>query len=380
MEDEQFDRLQNRLRAYGETDRPVEGERLVREALLSHPDDTDLLGWLAIMLGMQDRWTEGLDVLDDALAMAPDDDRLHWIRSTLLFETGDCAGAVATIDRAVELDPEDVGNLQKQAALLAAEHRFDEAEAVARRALERDPANAELLAVVGVCARQRGDIDAAVEALAESLRHDPGQADVWKLLGLMQLLRGRARPSIEALRNAVGVDPSMNLASYLAWPITNTAWRPRWLLPLAAALTLLGGLDGGWGTACRVAAGAVIAGALADAARWPFLGGSTSWRALRVSSRWQWLSFVGGSALLLGISALLAIALFTGATAAAWWAVPAVAALWAIGTLEMSMGPDEDYDLPLATRLRENLAYWIGADIAIARRAVKIASRKRPSM
>lgn len=376
MDSDEFDQLQNRLTAYYETEHYEEGERLARRALIDHPDDPDILGWVASFVGVQERLTEAGEFIDRALRLRPDDDRLLWIKSGLAYRGDDPEQAMAASRAALELEPEDVDNLVKQAGLLIMADQIDDSRALLRRALALDPDNPEPHRMLAAGHLRDHDWAAAEDAFGEALRVDPDDGESWHGLGVARMTRNKVRASQTAFTAALGCDPNGNAAYYLAWPISHAHYRSRWLQPLIVLLLVCVPITGPVGPLLRVTAAALLLGSIVDAVLWLFLGGTLSWRALLARTRGQKTVTVLCFAALITSLAMLGVAVETGSTTLAWRALIPVAALWVLNLVDTALGPDdEETRTGIVARTLSSVEYTIGLDLKGLRRRVRTLSR-----
>lgn len=365
--------LENQLLAYVDAGFPQRAEKLVRDALLTAPEEPGLLGWLALTLQQQDRYDEALEVINAAVAVAPEDDRLHRIRSRVLMLRGDAGEAIDAAAETVRLGPENVRNLKTQANILAIEGRYADAVDIAERALATAPEDHELHAIVAVCQRHLRDLTAADQAFAEALRLQPHDAELWKEYSQLQLMRGRVTRFHEAVASAARADPETDVSALLCWPICLTFYRSRWVLALAAVLALSATVVG------RVAAGVLATGVLADALRWPLRGGALGRRGFRLSSRAHRWTVAAGMATLALAVALLLVSATTGSPRVGVGAAAAVLVLWllcALDNVTESLGAQDSERGPVR-RLWASLAGIVTDDLTGLRQRV---ARRVPTL
>lgn len=379
MDSADFDRLQNRMTAYYETEHYGEGELLARRALIDHPDDPDVLSWLASFLGAQERVAEANEFIDRALRLRPDDDRLLWIKSSLEFLDGDHRQALAASRAALELEPDDVDNLLKQAGLLILDGQETEGRALLYRALALEPDNVEVHRVLAACHLRGHDWEAAEDAFGAALRINADDGESWHGLGVARMVQNKVRASQTAFTAAMGCDPNGNSVYYLAWPVSHAYYRSRWIQPLIVLLLLcVPYAVPVVGSLLRVSAAALLIGAIADAVLWLFLGGALAWRALLYRrTRGQQTVIAGCFAALITTFVLLGIAVNTGSTRPALWALAPIAALWILNLIDSALEPDEDEaGSGIAARLLESVGNTIGFDLKALRKRARSLSRR----
>lgn len=364
MDSEEFDRLQNRLLAHFETEHYTDGELLARRALIDHPNDPDVLGWLAAFVGAQERVTEANEFIDRALRLRPEDDRLLWIKSGLEFRGDNHAEALAASRAALELEPDDVDNLIKQAGLLILHGQHDEGAALLHRVLALEPDNLEAHKILAASRFDERDWAGAEAAFGEALRIDGDDGDSWHLLGVARMIRNKVKASQTAFTAALGCNPGGNSAYYLAWPISHAHYRSRWLQPLIVGLLLLVPYPGPVaGPLLRVAAAALLLGAIIDVVWWLAVGGGLAWRALRARTAGQKIVTALCFATLAAVFTMLGIAVETGSPRLLLWTLAPIGALWILNLLDLALEPEDERSGNVLKRMFVNVKHTIGFDL-----------------
>lgn len=350
MDAGEYTLLHDRLAAYADVGRLAEAEQLARQALTAHPQDPDLLGWLASLLNDLERHDEALPVADAALRLRPEDLRLYLIKKDALAGLDRYEEALAIMDTVMAWAPGDVDNIIDHASMLVLAGRREDGAAALRRAVAEHPDSAELHASLGAAEQTLLNLDAAERGFTAALRLDPGNGDNWRMLGLLHMAGNKVPQSLEAYGNAARCDPSLNVAFDLSWPIRYALYRSRWIQVLAVVLLALAPADGAWGLVLRCGAGLLAAGSAVDAAWWLVRGGRISWRAIALCPAVQ-LAVTGSSALLLtGVLAGIGLfAGFGGGLSALWILVPIVL-LWILTVADEAFDPNDGEELGYGTR------------------------------
>ncbi len=214
-------------------------ERICRQALNSHPRDSNLLVLLGASLIRQRKPEEAEHTLSRAVRLYSSFSRAHEGLAEALIMQGRLQEALASLELAEELEPGSASIRMKKAKVLIGmgkdgeatrefeesfkltPHREDlvrglglqrmgnviEAEKIYRDVLLRDPSNVDalrLLAGVAMRAKQWGDAEALLE---RALEIAPDYHQGWNDLGLARQEQDKTDAAIEAFRRVIQLEP-----------------------------------------------------------------------------------------------------------------------------------------------------------------------------
>lgn len=188
--------------------RAVEAERLLRDALASTPDSTELLVELGRALNQQDRYDDSVTVVRRALGRQPDHLDALMVLSASAAGQGDNATSLRAVTTARQLAP-GLPAVHRQEGLVFL--RLDQpapALAALGKARRLDPDDARTVAAIGSAHYALRQFPEAEKAVADALQLDASNIEAHRLRGLLELRRGGGRDAVETHRTTLRLDPS----------------------------------------------------------------------------------------------------------------------------------------------------------------------------
>jgi tetratricopeptide (TPR) repeat protein len=202
-------------------------EMLLRESLLTLPDDADALALLgriqaaageagttvtfsqaAYMYLERGRARDALRTLDLLGGAVDDYAEPNGLRAEALRLDGQFEAAVAEYDRALAAEPADPWLLGGRGAALAGLGRLDEARRDLDRAVQLAPASVSLLLAAGEVAFRVGDIAVVREYALRAVAADSTSPAACDLLARAELAAGSLGAALESARRARALDKS----------------------------------------------------------------------------------------------------------------------------------------------------------------------------
>jgi len=188
-------------------ERPIEAERVLRQALERAPRDPDVLAFLGRWLHLRGRDEEALPRLERAHTAAPANVDSAYLAARILAERGDTTAAIARLRRVVDAAPLHAAALNDLAWQLAdAGTDLDRAVGFARRAVRLAP-TADALDTLGWVHLARGETGPAIDSLERAVAARPDEPGFRYRLGLALARAGRAAEAGEAFRAALEAAP-----------------------------------------------------------------------------------------------------------------------------------------------------------------------------
>lgn len=188
--------------------RPVEAERLFREALATEPANADLLVYLAQSLHQQERYDEARDAAKQGLAATPGHLGGLLALSAALAGLGDFGPALQAVRRGLQIAPALPQFHRQEGALLVAQDNSAEALRPLERARTLDPEDSATVALIGAALYNLRRFPEAERAVADALRLDPDNPEAHRIRGLLSLRRGGGQLAVDAHATALRLDPT----------------------------------------------------------------------------------------------------------------------------------------------------------------------------
>ena len=237
-----FDEILQQLRAR-QFDRAITA---CRDALLTFPEDINILGLLGAALGDKGQLEEAEKILNQVIDLAPTFAKPYEDLGTLLLRQGRVDEALPLLEKAVRLDPKlDDAHFHLGRALamkgrgveadeafersfalspmrrlmaLAAEHhkagRMKEAEQLCRQVLQKKPGHVDALRMLGLIAAAAGDLDEAEYLLRQALDAAPDHTPAVFELGRVLKELDRNEEAVEVYRGLIEREPENPKAHY----------------------------------------------------------------------------------------------------------------------------------------------------------------------
>ncbi len=188
--------------------RPVEAERLFREALAGEPGNADLLVGLARAQLGQQRYAEAEQAAGDALGLDPENLTGLLVISAAMAGQDNAAGGLEAVRHGLRLAPGLSVFHRQEGALLLASDRPQAALESLERARALDPEDSDAASFTAAALMELRRLDDADRAVRDALRLDPDNAEAHRIRGLLALRRGGGAAAVEAHRRALQLDPT----------------------------------------------------------------------------------------------------------------------------------------------------------------------------
>lgn len=185
-----FDALHLLGLVYQQTDRLVEAEAYLRQALQLNPDSPDAHSNLSVALRRLKRLDEAADSCRRALQLRPDFADAHNNLGVILQEQGHWDEAAQHYRHALRTTPNHIDANNNLAIVLARQGRLAEAESSYRVVLRLKPNHFDALTGLGNALRRQGKCVEAAPVLREAVRLRPSTADAHMNLAIALLLNG----------------------------------------------------------------------------------------------------------------------------------------------------------------------------------------------
>jgi tetratricopeptide (TPR) repeat protein len=191
--------------------RPIEAERLGRQALADDPRHTAALRVLGYALLMQDRAQDAVAALGPAVH-GNHDPELETELAIALRRAGQHEDAVLRLKRAIKRKPPYAAAFHELGCLLASMQRYDEAIATFNSGLEIAPMMPELSIELGYAQLRRGAFAAAKTAFDRALNMSPGSHDARFGIALVHQELGEFEQAAAELRRCLMTKPNDAMA------------------------------------------------------------------------------------------------------------------------------------------------------------------------
>lgn len=145
------------------TDSASQAERLLRQARVSHPNDSDLLECLGSVLALQDRSFEAAAVWKQGLRHDPDNEALLYRLAQLAHDSGGFEEAAEYLARFLKINPWHAGMYGRHAHVMGMLGRFPEGIRSAEKALELDPSLIQVHGWLIEAYRTTGNVEASAK-------------------------------------------------------------------------------------------------------------------------------------------------------------------------------------------------------------------------
>jgi Flp pilus assembly protein TadD/ADP-heptose:LPS heptosyltransferase len=227
---------------------PVEGERLIREAIqinpqnirarnnlacmlrdlgrlqeasevlqqlyLITPDDLKVCSNLAILLNDLGRPKDAIRFSTEAVALAPQIGHVHQVHGLVLKNMGELDQALSSMARAIELDPSNAESISNLSAILIEREEYEEAEKAARKALELNPDRADAHHNLGIALARQFLESEAITHLERAIALDPGNPKVYCDLAATINDLGELDRAMRLYQTALEINPDLPIARF----------------------------------------------------------------------------------------------------------------------------------------------------------------------
>jgi Tfp pilus assembly protein PilF len=187
--------------------RPVEAERIAREALKDDPRHAGALRILGYALLMQNRAPDAVAALEPAMHGSPDPE-LETQFAIALRQAGQLEQALHRLKRAIKRKPPYAAAFHELGCLLTSLKRFDEAIVIFERGLETAPMMPELSIQLGYAQLNSRDFAAAKIAFGSALNISPESHDARFGMAMAHQELGEFERAAENLRRCLITKPN----------------------------------------------------------------------------------------------------------------------------------------------------------------------------
>jgi tetratricopeptide (TPR) repeat protein len=206
--------------AYEADGNTPEAVRLLRQAIVANPHDTNLyLDFANVSLDHQS-FQVGVDMINVGLAAEPKAAQLYVARGVLYVQLAQYDKAEADFEQADALDPKQSLGSAAEGLAAVQENDPDRALATVRAKLAKKPNDAFLLYLRADILTQRGpdpggaDFREAMESAKKAVSIRPSLASAYDVLAKLYLQAGQNTAAIEQSRKALSYDPKDQTAIY----------------------------------------------------------------------------------------------------------------------------------------------------------------------
>lgn len=206
--------------AYEADGNTPEAVRLLRQAILANPHDTNLyLDFANVSLDHQS-FQVGVDMINVGLAAEPKAAQLYVARGVLYVQLAQYDKAEADFEKADALDPRQALGSAAEGLAAVQENDPDRALATVRAKLAKKPNDAFLLYLRADILTQRGpdpgsaEFREAMESAKKAVALRPSLASAYDVLAKLYLQAGQNTAAIEQSRKALACDPKDQTAVY----------------------------------------------------------------------------------------------------------------------------------------------------------------------
>ena len=194
---------------------PARAEEKYLQVLAVLPDNTRVLGNLAILYKDQQRLAEAEVCCRKALARDPADPLLLLNLGAVQEAKGELAAAADCFRRVLSLEPANPKALSNLGKVLCLQGRLAEAEAAIKQALQLEPRYPLALNNLGVIYSRQGKTEAAIDCLQKALALQPGDVNtLYNLAGVFGSAE-RTAEAADCLRQLLALAPDHGAARHM---------------------------------------------------------------------------------------------------------------------------------------------------------------------
>jgi tetratricopeptide (TPR) repeat protein len=200
-----------------DTDKAV---NLLRQAILTDPQNVNLYLDFANLSYAHDSFQVGVDVIGDGLALQPKAASLYFARGVLLVQLAQYDKAEVDFQRAYELDPNQSLSSAAQGLAAAQKNDYDSALAKVKASLARKPNDAFMLYLQADILAAKNidpgtpDFELAVRSARKAVELKPTLAPARSVLAKLDLEAGKYKEAADQCRKALELDPKDQTSVY----------------------------------------------------------------------------------------------------------------------------------------------------------------------
>jgi protein O-GlcNAc transferase len=189
-----------------------QAEQICRMILTEHPDNTEALHLLGLLLYQTGRFDLAVHQFGRLLQISQNDPDAYNNLGLVRQATGQFDEAIACFKKAIELNPDDAHAYFNMGNALKERGQQDEAVSFFRKALQADPNFVHALNNLGVVLKEKGELDEAMANFQQALRLDPTLFQTCYNLGLGFQAKGKLDNAIGCFQNALELNPGYSEA------------------------------------------------------------------------------------------------------------------------------------------------------------------------
>ncbi len=184
-----------------------QAEEMLRQALATDPNDSELHATLAFVLYRQDHDAEALQEIQTAISLAPSDSQNHYLLAHIQLSLGHEVAALTAIQDALRLNPTEARFHATLGRIYARRKEWYRALEAAEKGLALDPIHVDCLNLRATAQARVGRKAEARQTRQEALQQAPDDAGTHAHQGWALLEEGQAQEAFAHLREALRLDP-----------------------------------------------------------------------------------------------------------------------------------------------------------------------------
>jgi len=206
--------------AYEEQKDTPQAVKLLHQALIENPKDTDLYLQFADLSFVHQSFQVGVDMMNAGLKLQPNAPALYLARGVLYVQLADYDHAEADFEKAEELDPQLSVSDAARAMVAQQKDDLDKALAVVRAKLSKKPNDAQLLNVqADILVQKNADVDTpqfnqAIASAQRAAKLQPELVAARDTLAKLYLQAGKDQLAVEQSRESLRYNPNDQVALY----------------------------------------------------------------------------------------------------------------------------------------------------------------------
>ena len=206
--------------AYEEQKDTPQAVKLLHQALVENPKETDLYLQFADLSFVHQSFQVGVDMMAAGLKLQPNAAPLYLARGVLYVQLADYDHAEADFEKAEELDPQLSVSDTARAMVAQQKDDLDKALAVVRAKLSKKPDDAQLLNVqADILVQKNPDVDTpefnqAIASAQHAAKLQPGLVAARDNLAKLCLQAGKDQLAVEQSRESLRYNPNDQVALY----------------------------------------------------------------------------------------------------------------------------------------------------------------------
>ena len=207
-------------RAYEDTHDTTRAVDALRQAILLHPQDSNLYVDFAILSAAHQSFQVGVNVVNEGINLQPQAAALYFARGVLYVQLAEYENAQADFEKAYDLDPSQSLSAAAQGLAAVQQNDLDRALAGVQEKLARKPMDPILLYLQGDILTQKGaepgsaDFQTAMRSAKKAVALRPTLGPAHSVLAKLYLQSGRYPEAAAQCRKALEIDPKDQTALY----------------------------------------------------------------------------------------------------------------------------------------------------------------------